>query len=80
MKIWDLHTEQCALSIEKHFGVIWDVSFDQTGNFLATASEDGTCRIHDVETGQSPQNFRDHVDSVNSVHWQPYFFLKKFFD
>ena len=43
----------------------------QTGNFLATASRDATCRILDLRTMKDFKILRGHEKDVTSVAWHP---------
>merc|ERR1712185_590631 len=51
---------------------VWDVACHHTGDFVASCSMDHTTRLWDLNSNRCRQTFRGHVDSVNSVCWQPY--------
>ena len=42
------------------------------GDFVVSASMDRSAKLWDVVTGRAKQAFRGHVDSVNSVCFQPF--------
>ena len=62
----------CVYTFKDHIQPIWSVSFNETGDFLVTASMDHTSKLFDLNTGKNRQTFRGHVDSVNHVVFQPY--------
>ncbi|MFX9551999.1 hypothetical protein ABTO49_20620, partial [Acinetobacter baumannii] len=42
----------------RHSGDVWSVNFGRGGKLLASASQDGTVKVWDVETGRELQTFR----------------------
>jgi len=46
--------------------------FNDGGDFLVSGSMDHTCKLWDVSTGRCRMSLRGHVDSVNSVCFQPF--------
>lgn len=59
------------LTLEGHWAPIIDVQFSRDGNKLASASEDGTTRVWDGETGALLQTLEGHRDRVVSVQFSP---------
>ena len=51
---------------------MWKVAFHDTGDFLLSCSMDHSVKMWDLNMNKSRFTFRGHVDSVNSVQWQPY--------
>lgn len=41
---------------------MWCVKFNDTGDFLVSASMDHTCKVFDVNTGRTRHTFRGHVN------------------
>lgn len=59
-------------TIEKaHEGFIHCMSWSPDGETLATASEDGTIRFWDVETGELYRTLFRHFDKVTCISWSP---------
>jgi WD40 repeat protein len=50
---------------------VWDAVWHESGDFIATASMDHTARVLDVHSQRTRTTLRGHVDSVNSVAFQP---------
>ena len=48
------------------------MAFHDQGDFLASCSLDHSARLWDLHAKKCKMTFRGHVDSVNSVCWQPY--------
>ncbi|MFM8415021.1 MAG: WD40 repeat domain-containing serine/threonine protein kinase, partial [Planctomycetota bacterium] len=53
-----------GLDHQAHDAAIWDVAFGPDGRLLASASADGTVRIHDSATGDVAQTLVGHGDAV----------------
>ena len=58
--------------LAEHTGPVWDVAYHDCGDFVVSASMDQCAKLWDVVTGKAKQAFRGHVDSVNSVCFQPF--------
>src|SRR5262245_42350984 len=54
-----------------HTDPVFSVVFSPDGQFLASASADGTVRLWDVATGQEIRRFRGHQGEVLSVTFAP---------
>jgi WD40 repeat protein len=70
IKIWDVATESCLLSIPAHTKSINSVSFSRDGKKIASGSEDATIKIFDATTGAHLQTFVQDVP-VHSVSFCP---------
>jgi len=72
VKIWDFNKESATVTLADHQQAVWDCAFDSfNGDFLVSGSMDQTARLWDVATGKCRKTFRGHVDSVNSIVFQP---------
>lgn len=72
VKLWDFASASCAHTFTEHGQPVWKVAFHDTGDFLLSCSMDHTIKMWDLNTLKSRFSYRDHVDSVNSIHWMPY--------
>jgi len=71
--LWNLTSPESAPSIyREHTQPIWSIDFNDTGDFLVSASMDHSLKLWDCNTARSRSSFRGHVDSVNSCKFQPY--------
>jgi WD40 repeat protein len=52
---------------KKHSGAVWSVAFSPDDKLLASASEDGSVRIWNVQTGNCIHVLKDHILPVRSV-------------
>jgi len=59
-------------TFREHAGVVWNVSFHESGDFLASCSLDQSIKLWDVGVGKCKHSLRGHVDSVNNVSFMPY--------
>ncbi|HYO64094.1 MAG TPA: hypothetical protein VER08_10720 [Pyrinomonadaceae bacterium] len=55
----------------RHRGEIYSVEFSPDGNYVVTASADGTARVWDAQTGQRLAVLRRHFDEVNTASFSP---------
>ena len=73
VKIWDFVHAKCQTTHAEHGQPVWKCDFHDSGDFLLSCSMDHSIKLWDMaNTKGSRFTFRGHVDSVNSVQWQPY--------
>lgn len=72
VKIWDIINACCAVTFSEHPQAAWNVDYHHTGDFLLSCSMDHTIKLWDMNVPKSRFTYRGHVDSVNSVQFQPY--------
>ena len=63
--------EAHAGSFTPHDRAVWGVVFSPTGDRLASASADGTVRVHDVATGSEIRRLVAHEGAVYGVAFSP---------
>ena len=54
-----------------HRGAVYRVAFSADGKSLASAGQDGTARLWNVETGQEISSFEGHESAVSGVAFSP---------
>ena len=56
IQLWDVEGGELKASLEGHSDSVTDITFDSTGNYLASSSADGTVRLWNIEqwTGNVP--------------------------
>jgi WD40 repeat protein len=59
------------LTLQGHTGEVRSVAFSRGGRRLASASEDGTVKVWNTETGQEEHTLRGHTRGVTSVVFSP---------
>jgi len=55
------------MTFKDHTQVVWDVKFNDTGDFLASCSMDHSVKIWDLTVNKCRHSLRGHVDSINSL-------------
>ena len=70
---WDLRRGTPADHLEGHRGRVVDVAVSPKGQFVGTASADGTARIWDVATkrGETTSVLIGHTNQLNSIAFSP---------
>ncbi|MEM7578725.1 MAG: hypothetical protein AAF316_02550 [Cyanobacteria bacterium P01_A01_bin.80] len=58
-------------NLEQHKGTIWSLNFDSKGEKLASAGDDNTINLTDVNSGKLIKTLKGHSDSVVSVSFSP---------
>ncbi|MBE9213465.1 hypothetical protein IQ247_12435 [Plectonema cf. radiosum LEGE 06105] len=58
-------------NLEQHSGTIWSLNFDSSGEKLASAGDDKTINLIDVNNGKLLKTFKGHSDAVASVSFSP---------
>jgi basic membrane protein A len=64
-------TGELSLSLRGHTSVSWGIAFSPDGTRLATASNDGTAILWDVQSGQRLLRLHGHNGYVNHVAFYP---------
>jgi len=73
VKLWDFMNAKCASTYAEHGQPVWKCDFHDSGDFLLSCSMDHSIKLWDLAIPKTSRfTFRGHVDSVNSVQWQPY--------
>jgi WD40 repeat protein len=62
---------KASLPLRGHEKEVYAVAFDRTGQWLASASEDGTARVWEVETGRLRQILRGPPQGLRTVAFSP---------
>ena len=72
VRLWDVDTGQAKAAFEGHTDGVNSVAFAPDGKTLASASEDGTVRVWDVNSGTLKNTLiRLHPHGVSSVAFAP---------
>ena len=71
--LWAIKTGKILRTFEGHNKVVYEsgLTFNPTGELLATASHDHTARLWDVATGKTIRILRGHTDEVTGVSFSP---------
>jgi COMPASS component SWD3 len=77
VRLWDVRSGNCVLSLEAHSRRICAVAFNADGKRFVTSSFDGLCRVWDTLTGQccttivSPSMGSRGVPAVSAARFSP---------
>lgn len=67
----ETHATTPFMQFVGHEGLINDLAYDKQTGFIATASEDQTVRLWKTDKENAYHDFRNHMDSVKAVAFQP---------
>ncbi|KAI8371348.1 WD40-repeat-containing domain protein [Radiomyces spectabilis] len=73
LRIWDTETAECLDILEGHRSRIWDLSSTVQGDFVASASGDGTVKIWNLSSTKAScaNTLNGHAGDVYSVKYHP---------
>jgi WD40 repeat protein len=71
LKHYNLEDKSCIRSIRGHNMPIICMSYDCTGQLVATGSSDRVVRVWDIEKGYCTHNFRNHTEVVTITKFHP---------
>ncbi len=66
-RVWDLRTGRCIMFLEGHLKGILGVDISPQGYYIATGSEDNTCKIWDLRKRCCTYTIPSHTNLVSSV-------------
>ncbi len=67
--VWEAFTAREYFSLRGHTGAITEISWRPDGNVCASASEDGTVRLWEMENGGQIKSWGAHNGGVESVRY-----------
>jgi WD40 repeat protein len=67
LKLWDLATGECILTLEEHEQLVNAVAVLPGDQYAISGSYDHTLKVWDLRTGSCLKTLRGHRDWVNSV-------------
>ena len=70
VRVWDLGTGKCLMTLEGHSSPVLAVCWSPDGKYIASGSHDKTVRVWDADTGDCLW-IPEHSDRVMSVSWSP---------
>src|SRR5262249_11675378 len=71
VRVWKLSGEPRIFEPRGHSGDIYDVCFDPSSRFLATAGADRTARVWDINRESEVLVFRGHTQALRALAFQP---------
>ncbi|CAO3687778.1 unnamed protein product [Umbelopsis vinacea] len=71
LRIWDTETAECTNVLRGHKSRIWDVSSTKLGEYVASASGDGTVKVWDLKSSKANcvSTLSGHSGDVYSVQY-----------
>ncbi len=70
-RLFEADTGKLLKVFGAHGDVVQDVKFSPDGQFLATASADGTIALYDASTGARRRVIANHADAVTAIAFSP---------
>lgn len=67
LKIWDLETGQCLLTMAGHTHIVSTVAVCGNGNFAISGSHDNTLKLWNLENGQCVGTLNQHTSAIVTV-------------
>jgi WD40 repeat protein/nucleoside phosphorylase len=71
IKLWDISSGACAMTLEGHRDSVWSVSYAPDGKTLASGGYDDTIKLWDISSGVCAMTLEGHCNSVTSVSYAP---------
>ena len=73
LRVWDTESGQCLHILEGHSSRIWDVSSNDVGTTVASASGDSTVKIWDIKSSKAScrATLSGHSGDVYTVKYHP---------
>jgi WD40 repeat protein len=78
IQLWNISTQQCetntlqsCLIYTQHTAKIEAIAWSPDGNFIASASDDGTVQVWNARTMKQRSLYRDLGSKVTSIAWSP---------
>jgi hypothetical protein len=69
--LWNAHDGRRRLPLVGHSHAVWGLAFSREGRLIATASQDKTARIWEVDNPSSFSTLEGHQDTVWAVAFSP---------
>jgi len=67
VRLWDLATGDCLVTLEGHTSGVWGVALSRDGRHALSGSEDRTVRVWHLETGTCLAILEGHTDRVRGL-------------
>lgn len=73
LRVWDTESGECLHILEGHSSRIWDVSSNDAGTTVASASGDSTVKIWDIKSSKAScrATLSGHSGDVYTVKYHP---------
>lgn len=69
--LWDVQNKHKPMILQDHTESIYDACFSADGQYLVTASSDGTAKVWDTNTGERIMTLGEHRDTVWTARFSP---------